>query len=187
MSSRLGARFTFSCGPACRTLDDSGVPHRMHERTRKRRSAAAPGWQQCRAHVRSGVCGLPDLAGLRSPDCVDRGLTEGTCRCERRGMERSVYDAVGGSAPLVRLAAAWHRRCLQVPVVSHAFSQPGCFIRGELDQHSACPIAEPVPASAAWLGPGQALCARRSVGFSPSGGCDECRFVFSGGGLRRFS
>jgi hemoglobin len=40
-------------------------------------------------------------------------------------MERSVYEAAGGSAALVRLAAAWHRRCLQDPVVSHAFSQPG--------------------------------------------------------------
>ena len=40
-------------------------------------------------------------------------------------MERSVYDAAGGSAALVRLAAAWHRRCLQDPVVSHAFSHPG--------------------------------------------------------------
>jgi hemoglobin len=40
-------------------------------------------------------------------------------------MERSVYDAAGGSAALGRLAAAWHRRCLQDPVVSHAFSHPG--------------------------------------------------------------
>ena len=40
-------------------------------------------------------------------------------------MERSVYDAAGGSAALARLAAAWHHRCLQDPVVSHAFSHPG--------------------------------------------------------------
>lgn len=40
-------------------------------------------------------------------------------------MERSVYDAAGGSAALGRLAAAWHHRCLQDPVVSHAFSHPG--------------------------------------------------------------
>ena len=40
-------------------------------------------------------------------------------------MKRSVYDAAGGSAALVRLAAAWHRRCLQDPVVSHAFSHAG--------------------------------------------------------------
>jgi len=38
-------------------------------------------------------------------------------------MERSVYDAAGGSAGLARLAAAWHDRCLADPVVSHAFSQ----------------------------------------------------------------
>jgi hemoglobin len=40
-------------------------------------------------------------------------------------MEPSVYDAVGGSAGLLRLADAWHRRCLEDPVVSHAFSHPG--------------------------------------------------------------
>jgi len=40
-------------------------------------------------------------------------------------MERSVYEAVGGAAALERLAGAWHRRCLQDPVVSHAFSHPG--------------------------------------------------------------
>jgi hemoglobin len=40
-------------------------------------------------------------------------------------MERSVCDPAGGSAALVRLATAWHRRCLQDPVVSHAFSHPG--------------------------------------------------------------
>jgi hemoglobin len=37
-------------------------------------------------------------------------------------MERSVYEAAGGSAALLRLADAWHRRCLEDPVVSHAFS-----------------------------------------------------------------
>jgi hemoglobin len=36
-------------------------------------------------------------------------------------MERSVYEAAGGAAGLLRLAAAWHQRCLQDPVVSHAF------------------------------------------------------------------
>ena len=40
-------------------------------------------------------------------------------------MESSVYDAAGGSAGLMRLADAWHHRCLQDPVVSHAFSHPG--------------------------------------------------------------
>ena len=40
-------------------------------------------------------------------------------------MERTVYEAVGGAAGLLRLAAAWHHRCLQDPVVSHAFSHPG--------------------------------------------------------------
>ena len=50
-------------------------------------------------------------------------------------------------------------------------------IRAELSQHFACPVAEPVPASAALPGPGQAVGAGRSVGFSPSGGCCECRFV----------
>ena len=33
-----------------------------------------------------------------------------------------MYDAVGGLPALVRLAHAWHERCLADPVVSHAFS-----------------------------------------------------------------
>lgn len=38
---------------------------------------------------------------------------------------QSLYEAAGESAAMLRLAAAWHRRCLQDPVVSHAFSHPG--------------------------------------------------------------
>jgi hemoglobin len=36
----------------------------------------------------------------------------------------SVYDELGGSAAILRLAEAWHERCLEDPVVSHAFSHP---------------------------------------------------------------
>ena len=39
-----------------------------------------------------------------------------------QGVEQSVYDAVGGMPALVRLAHAWHERCLADPLVSHAFS-----------------------------------------------------------------
>lgn len=35
---------------------------------------------------------------------------------------QSVYEAAGGSAGLLRLAAAWHARVLADEVVSHAFS-----------------------------------------------------------------
>jgi hemoglobin len=35
---------------------------------------------------------------------------------------QSVYEAAGGDAGLLRLAAAWHARVLADPVVSHAFS-----------------------------------------------------------------
>jgi hemoglobin len=35
---------------------------------------------------------------------------------------QSVYEAVGGSAGLLRLAQAWHRRVMADEVVSHAFS-----------------------------------------------------------------
>ena len=35
---------------------------------------------------------------------------------------QSVYDAVGGAAGVLRLAAAWHERVLADEVVSHAFS-----------------------------------------------------------------
>ena len=38
-----------------------------------------------------------------------------------RGVE-SVYEAAGGTAGLLRLAAAWHERVLADEVVSHAFS-----------------------------------------------------------------
>jgi len=36
-----------------------------------------------------------------------------------------VYEAAGGDLALLRLADAWHRRCLADPVVSHAFDHPG--------------------------------------------------------------
>jgi hemoglobin len=35
---------------------------------------------------------------------------------------QSVYEAAGGEAGMLRLAAAWHERVLADPVVSHAFS-----------------------------------------------------------------
>lgn len=37
-------------------------------------------------------------------------------------MTQSIYEAVGGSKGLIDLAAAWHKRCLADPIVSHAFS-----------------------------------------------------------------
>lgn len=37
-------------------------------------------------------------------------------------MEKSIYDAAGGREAMVRLAHAWHVRCLADPIVSHAFS-----------------------------------------------------------------
>jgi hemoglobin len=40
-------------------------------------------------------------------------------------MEQSIYEATGGSRAILALAQAWHRRCLDDPVVSHAFSHPG--------------------------------------------------------------
>lgn len=40
-------------------------------------------------------------------------------------MEHTVYEAVGGRQAIIDLAHAWHRRCLDDPVVSHAFSHPG--------------------------------------------------------------
>jgi hemoglobin len=38
------------------------------------------------------------------------------------GPVRSLYEAAGGEAGMLRLAAAWHARVLADPVVSHAFS-----------------------------------------------------------------
>ncbi|HYU85818.1 MAG TPA: group II truncated hemoglobin [Kribbellaceae bacterium] len=40
-------------------------------------------------------------------------------------MELSVFEAAGGRQAFQELAHAWHRRCLQDEVVSHAFSHPG--------------------------------------------------------------
>lgn len=37
----------------------------------------------------------------------------------------SIFEASGGAQAFLQLAEAWHRRCLQDPVVSHAFSHPG--------------------------------------------------------------
>jgi hemoglobin len=37
-------------------------------------------------------------------------------------MARTIYDAAGGQEALLRLAHAWHARCLADPIVSHAFS-----------------------------------------------------------------
>ena len=41
----------------------------------------------------------------------------------RRGV--SIFQAAGGQAVFLRLAAAHHQRCLDDPVLNHPFSQPG--------------------------------------------------------------
>lgn len=40
-------------------------------------------------------------------------------------MEQTVYEAAGGYDGLLRLAHAWHERCLADPVASHPFGHPG--------------------------------------------------------------
>jgi hemoglobin len=40
-------------------------------------------------------------------------------------MGRTIYKAAGGGDAFLVLAHAWHQRCLEDPVVSHAFSHPG--------------------------------------------------------------
>ena len=45
-------------------------------------------------------------------------------------MEQTIFEAAGGSQAFVDLAHAWHRRCLDDPLVSHAFSH------GYRDDHS---------------------------------------------------
>jgi hemoglobin len=40
-------------------------------------------------------------------------------------VDRSVFEVAGGQQAILDLARAWHRRCLEDPVVSHAFSHPG--------------------------------------------------------------
>jgi hemoglobin len=40
-------------------------------------------------------------------------------------MEPTVHEAAGGQQVLLDLARAWHKRCLEDPIVSHAFSHAG--------------------------------------------------------------
>ncbi|WP_433580625.1 oxidoreductase [Nocardia brasiliensis] len=40
-------------------------------------------------------------------------------------IDDSIYAAAGREAAFLRLAAAWHARCLQDPMVRHAFERPG--------------------------------------------------------------
>jgi hemoglobin len=40
-------------------------------------------------------------------------------------MESSVFEAAGGRPAFLALAQAWHRRCLEDPVLNHPFSHPG--------------------------------------------------------------
>lgn len=37
-------------------------------------------------------------------------------------MTQSIYEAAGGRPAILKLAHAWHARCLADPIVSHAFS-----------------------------------------------------------------
>lgn len=39
--------------------------------------------------------------------------------------DRTLYDRAGGSDAMLRLAAAWHRRCLDDEILRHPFSHPG--------------------------------------------------------------
>ena len=40
-------------------------------------------------------------------------------------MRSTIFEAAGGEQAMLELATAWHHRCLEDPVVSHAFSHPG--------------------------------------------------------------
>ena len=40
-------------------------------------------------------------------------------------VEPTIYDAAGGRQAFLELAQAWHRRCLDDPVLNHPFSHPG--------------------------------------------------------------
>lgn len=42
--------------------------------------------------------------------------------CEIGPMTQTIYEAAGGGPAILKLAQAWHARCLADPVVSHAFS-----------------------------------------------------------------
>jgi len=40
-------------------------------------------------------------------------------------MTQTLYDAVGGAPRLLKLAQAWHARCLADPLAAHPFEHPG--------------------------------------------------------------
>lgn len=46
----------------------------------------------------------------------------GCAGCDDVLVSESIYAALGGDAGVLRLADAWHQRCLQDPVASHPFS-----------------------------------------------------------------
>ncbi len=54
-------------------------------------------------------------------DRTANAVAGGFRRCDAGGVT-SIYDAMGGDDAVLRLAHAWHVRCLADPVVSHAFS-----------------------------------------------------------------
>jgi hemoglobin len=63
----------------------------------------------------SSGCSAAAKAALPQPEDAGSVVT----------VELSVYEAAGGRRAILDLAHAWHRRCLEDDVVSHAFSHPG--------------------------------------------------------------
>src|SRR6476659_5033280 len=57
------------------------------------------------------------------------GLVAAGGEDEHRHMEPTIFEAVGGYDALLRLAHAWHERCLADPVASHPFGHPGHLAR----------------------------------------------------------
>src|SRR6476620_2115217 len=53
------------------------------------------------------------------------GLVAAGGEDEHRHMEPTIFEAVGGYDALLRLAHAWHERCLADPVAGHPFDHPG--------------------------------------------------------------
>lgn len=74
--------------------------------------------------IGGGIVPLPRLTGVADADRVGCLPTE-VAAASVVSVELSVYEAAGGRQAFLDLARAWHRRCLQDEVVSHAFSHPG--------------------------------------------------------------
>ncbi len=62
-----------------------------------------------------------EMASINSSTTTERSTT--VTDSDRQGV--SIFEAAGGQEAFLRLATAYHQRCLDDPVLNHPFSHPG--------------------------------------------------------------